>query len=844
MTGDKDKFLSLEKKRGGVVTFGDNGKGRILGISTIGNKFFSISNVLFVDGLKHNHISVSQLGDKGIDVIFESSSNTCKLIDAKTSNVLLVAHRNHNVYTVNFDDFSSSNLKCLVTKNEELDLWHRRLGHSGSKLIIKLSRKKLVRGILSLSGSFNVMCGPCQKGKFVKNSFKSKTEISTSRPLELLHMDLFGPLSTCSLGGKRYTFVIIDDFSRYCWTIFLANKSDTFREFSTLCTRIQNEKELNIKCIRSDHGGEFENEDFSKLCETLGIKHEFSAPRTPQQNGVVERKNRTLQELARTMLAEFSLPRSFWAEAVNTASYVMNRVMLRPLLKRTPYELYFDRKPSVSYFRVFGCPCYILNTKDHLGKFDEKSDLGIFLGYSSKSRAYRIYNKRTLVVEESAHVHFDESPPSSEPRMSEEEVEESVPVESNEESESHAYVPPKDLTFTKQHPRDLVIGEPSHGVRTRSALHEAFSNLCFLSDIEPKNVSEALQDESWFLAMNEELSQFERSKVWILVDRPDNHPVIGLKWVFKNKLDGESRITRNKARLVAQGYSQIEGVDFEESFAPVARLESIRMFLAFASHKKIKLFQMDVKSAFLNGYIKEEVYVEQPPGFLNAAHPHHVYRLVKALYGLKQAPRAWYDRLTTFLLDHGFKMGSADTTLFVQAKNSDLVILQIYVDDIIFGATNERLVEEIVGLMKSEFEMSLVGELNYFLGFQISQRQDGIFINQSKYIKDMLVRFGFESLKQVKTPMSASLKLGKDESGISVDQTMFRGMIGSLLYLSASRPDITFAVGMCARYQADPRESHFKAVKHIFRYLLGTQHLGLWYPHSDDFTLHGYSDSD
>jgi hypothetical protein len=344
--------------------------------------------------------------------------------------------------------------------------------------------------------------------------------------------------------------------------------------------------------------------------------------------------------------------------------------------------------------------------------------------------------------------------------------------------------------------------------------------------------------------MQEELTQFERNKVWKLVPRPSDKTVIGTKWVYRNKMDERGVVTRNKARLVAQGYRQEEGIDYDETFAPVARLEAIRMFLAYSAYKGFKVYQMDVKSAFLNGKLQEEVYVQQPPGFENSKFPTHVYKLDKALYGLKQAPRAWYDTLSKFLLESMFKRGNVDKTLFIRKIGNDILLVQIYVDDIIFGSTSERLCKKFSELMSSKYEMSMMGELTYFLGLQVKQTKDGIFINQGKYVKDLLSKFGFKDCSAMKTPMGAATKLDEDLNGKSVDITAYRGMIGSLLYLTASRPDIMFATCLCARYQSCPKESHLQAVKRIFRYLKGCPNLGLWYPKDSGFDLIGYSDSD
>ncbi|GJT88414.1 retrovirus-related pol polyprotein from transposon TNT 1-94 [Tanacetum coccineum] len=334
--------------------------------------------------------------------------------------------------------------------------------------------------------------------------------------------------------------------------------------------------------------------------------------------------------------------------------------------------------------------------------------------------------------------------------------------------------------------------------------------------IEPKNVNEALMDDSWIVAMQEELNQFIANNVWELVPQPRNMTIIRTKCVFINKLEENGIASRNKARLVAQGYNQQEGIDYDETYASVARLESIRILLAYACALDFKLFQMDVKSAFLNGFINEEVYVAQPPGFIDFEKPDYVYKLKKALYCLKQAPKAWYDRLKAFLIKHEYKIGMVDNTLFTKKKSSNLIIVQIYVDDIIFGSTCQDMCDEFSKIMHDEFEMSMMGELNFFLGLQIKQMEDGIFFNRSKYIKEMLKKFGLEESKPMKTPMSSDTKLTKDEECESVDSTMYRGMIGSLLYLTTSRPDIMFSVCLCARFQEAPKTSHLEAVKRIF----------------------------
>ena len=841
MTGNQNLLSSIIFKDGGTVTFGDNNKGQVIGIGMVGNISKPlIENVLLVKGLKYNLLSISQLCDKNYKIVFEKEH--CMIYDIDMTSLLFKGVRKKNIYILSMN-FSSYD-HCLLVSSDDSLLWHRRCGHVNMRNLSRVSKNDLVNGLPRLEYKKDHFCDSCQKGKMHKTSFKFKDIISTKRPLELLHIDLFGPSRISSLNNSRYALVIVDDYSRFTWTLFLRNKDDAFGKFTDLCKLIQNQKATSIVTIRSDHGGEFENELFSDFCSKNGIKHEFSVPRTPQQNGVVERKNRTLQECARTLLCESNLPKSFWAEAVSCACYILNRILLRPILNKTPFELFHDRIPKISYFRVFGCKCFILNTKDQLDKFDSKSDEGIFVGYSLRSKAYRVFNKRTSVIEESLNVTFDETLSKNPVISLDDEIIDPLVDEIEEISiKENGNILPKDFVEVRNHPHRDVIGNISDNVRTRSHFN-LFTYIAFTSTFEPKNIKEALLDNSWINAMHDELNQFVRNKVWTLVPRPLDQSVVGTKWIFRNKLDENGNVVRNKARLVAQGYSQEEGIDYDETYAPVARLESIRLLLAFACYMGFKLFQMDVKSAFLNGFIKEEVFVEQPPGFENDQFPNHVYKLDKALYGLKQAPRAWYERLRNFLLTSDFVVGKVDSTLFIKKIEEDILVVQIYVDDIIFGSSNEELCQIFAKDMQQEFEMSHMGELTYFLGFQIRQLDDGTFINQSKYAKEILKRFGMDNTSSKRTPIGTTTSLDKDESGKCVDQKTYRAMIGSLLYLTASRPDIMFSVCICARFQSNPKESHMKAVKRILRYLKDTTNYGLFYSKSSSLDFISYSDAD
>ncbi|KAJ9536604.1 hypothetical protein OSB04_un000205 [Centaurea solstitialis] len=808
--------------------------------------------------------------------------------------------------------------------------------------IDKIVKHQLVSGIPMIKFEQEEMCPGCEKGKMKRVSHPPKPEQGSKSPLSLLHMDLCGPMKFQSLAGRKYILVIVDDFSRYTWTKFLKSKDETSSLIINFIKAVQVQLNLPVQTVRTDNGTEFKNIILKTFYNTFGITQTFSAARTPEQNGVVERRNRTLVEAARSMLAESQLPQYLWAEAVNTA---------------------------FGHFKVFGCKCFVLNESENRGKFGPKSDELIFVGYSESSIAYRVLNKQKRVVSESINVRFDPitelssdcssssstnhvvnaesssqdqcvtpessqasyldflfqsvyddfshatssstasaldslSLPSSsnvessstsqnEPDSSEavdtqasntsslditdsvstsiqatsdvqdipsasstephvtnppenpSEPSTTVPVDIIEPSTVNDQTPlPHTVKWTRSHPIELIIGDPTSTVKTRAASANECNFSVFLTDTEPTRVSDALQDSDWVTAMQEELNQFSALKVWRLVKRPQDKSIIDTKWLFKNKKDEHGTIVRNKARLVAKGYRQQEGIDYDQTFAPVARLEAIRMFLAYAAYKDFTVFQMDVKTAFLYGHLKEEVYVTQPEGFVDPDHPDYVYILDKALYGLKQAPRAWYEELSTYLLSKGFKKGSVDSTLFIMKEGDHIVVIQVYVDDIIFGSTSKDLCKKFETIMTQEFKMSMMGEINFFLGLQVKQFTDGIFINQSKYIFDLLKKYDMSSCNSIGTPMATGNKIGPDHEGKDVDLRTYRGMVGSLMYLTASRPDIMFATCVCARYQAKPKESHLAAVKRIFRYLKGTPYYGLWYPKGLGFELQAYSDAD
>ncbi|GKC46861.1 putative ribonuclease H-like domain-containing protein [Tanacetum coccineum] len=555
----------------------------------------------------------------------------------------------------------ASSLICLLSKASKTKswLWHRRLSHPNFGAINHLARHGLVRGLPKLKFEKDHLCAACAMGKSKKKPHKPKSEDTNQEKLYLLHMYLCGPMRVASVNGKK-----------------------------------------------TNNGTEFVNQTLRAYYEKVGISHETSVARSPQQNGVVERRNRTLIEAARTMLIYEKALLFLWTEAVAASCYTQNRSIIRLRHGKTPYELLHDKLSDLLFFHVFGALCYPTNDSENLD-FDELTAMAS--EHSSSGLALHEMNTGTIssglmpnpppstvdhpapkVITPIAEVVTPE-PAVSTDSPSSTTVDQDAPSpnvahmnndpffgilipENHFEASSSSDVIPtvvhtaapnsEHITkWTKDHPLDNIIGELERPFSTRLQLYEQalfYYYKAFLTSVEPKNYKDALTQTCWIEAMQEELNEFERLEVWELVPRPDKVMVIALKWIYKVKLDELEGILKNKARLVARGYCQEEGINFEESFAPVARLDAIRIFLAYAAHMNMIVYQMDVKTAFLNDILREKVYVSQPNRFVDQDNPNHVYKLKKALYGLKQAPCTWYDLLSKFLLSQNFSKGTVD----------------------------------------------------------------------------------------------------------------------------------------------------------------------------------------
>ncbi|GJU24118.1 putative ribonuclease H-like domain-containing protein [Tanacetum coccineum] len=718
------------------------------------------------------------------------------------SQVLLRVPRKNNMYSIDLNNIiPKGGLTCLFAKatSDESRLWHRRLGHLNFKTMNKLVKGNLVRGLPSKLFENEQTCVACQKGKQHRASCKSKTENSISLPLHLLHMDLFGPTFVKSLMKKMYYLVVTDDYSRFTWVFFLATKDETSGILKSFITGIENLVDHKVKIIRCDNGTEFKNKEMNQFCEKKGIMRQFSVARTPQQNGVAERINRTLIEAARTMLVDSKLPTTFWAEAVNTACYVQNRVLVVKPHNKTPYELFNGRPPILSFMRPFGCPVTILNTIDHLGKFDGKADEGFFVGYSLNKKAFRVFNSRTRIVEENLHIRFGESTPNvvgSRPdwlfdidaltrTMNYEPIVAGTHSNSFADpmsSQDNGFSPPGTETESEGQEKEDTVSSTNNAntvSSTNNANTVSSTNIVNTADINKVNTVDRIssiepQDDP-DMSILEDNSIFDHSydeDVGAEADMNNldttiqvssipttrinkDHPldqIIGdlqattitrkrLKNVEEhgNKKDERGIVIKNKARLVAQGYTQEEGIDYDEvptpppPFAPccMQRNEAIRLF-----------------PSYLNMLLLKDFVVYQI-GMSNLSD--RIIHTLQLLYGKDLQKR--------------FQRGKNDKTLFIKRHKGDILLVQVYMDDIIFGSTKKELCSEFENLMHERFQMSSIGELTFFLGLQVKQNDDGIFISQDKYVAEILKNFTSEVCVNMKSSMDDKIcviKRGRD----------------------------------------------------------------------------------
>ena len=849
----------------------------------------NLKNVYYVPSVFRNIISVSCLDAEGF--CFQIC-NSCMVIrkdnifyaNAFVSNGLYLLDEKDDKHLLNIN-----NKRLKSSQTVETLLWHHRLGHINEKRMKKLQQTNLLD---SFGDTTIGTCESCLTGKMTKSPFKKKGERAKDL-LELIHSDVCGPMSQSARDGYRYIITFTDDYSRYGYVYLMRHKSEAFDKFKEYKNEVENQLDKRIKTLRTDRGGEYLSNEFSTYLKECGIIPQLTPPGTPQWNGVLKRRNRTLLDMVHSMMCQTELPLYFWGYALQTAARTLNIVPSKSV-ERTPHELWMGSPPSLTYLRIWGCEAYVNRMKTT--KLQPKADKCFFIGYPKETKGYSFWHKltNTIVVKKGAaflEKEFLERIKSNDSRVILEEIQEDLqsdhetnddplmsyrpPVVSGSRAsrvEETPTTPPPVVQATQVEDESIqqeIVEEvqtqeelQEHGVVRRSArerrrpdFYMGLHEILVVDTEDPLTYEEAIQrndSKAWQEAMESEIQSMYDNKVWTLVDLPNKKRPIQCKWIFKRKMDLNGNMTTYKARLVAKGFSQIHGIDYDETFSPVAMFKSIRIMLAIAAFHDYEIWQMNVKIVFLNGKLEEEVYMVQPRGFEDTSNSKKVCKLQRAIYGLKQASRSWNKRFDEEVKSLGFIQSMEEPCVYKKVSGSKVQFLVLYVDDILLMGNEISLMEQTKNSLKTIFSMKDMGDAKYILGIKIyrdrSRRLIGL--SQCVYIDKILERFHMEKSKKGSVPMSTSVQLSKSQCAATLEEieymkdVPYASAIGSIMYaMTCTRPDVSYALSMTSRHQASPGPEHWKAVKNILRYLNRTKNRVLVYGGQTDLIAEGYTDA-
>lgn len=871
---EKISITAANKERMTSDTVGDIS----LSVTTSGNNpsEVNVNNVYYVPDLEINLLSVSQIVSKGHRVVF--NSNGAKIFNSQRK-LIASASLVNSLFKL---DVPTRTTFALSTKCD-MTLWHRRMAHLNYDSLCKLG---------TISNAFNpsgqkpsTVCDICMLGKSHRLPFP-KSDTTTEQCLQLVHSDLVGPMEVGSLAGSRYLLTFLDDFSHKSFVYFLKSKdqvTDYFRIFKSL---VENQSGKKIKILRTDNGGEYCNKKLSNFLKSSGIVHQTSCPYSPQQNGKAERLNRSLLDRARCLLIESGLPTVFWAEAVNCATYLLNRSPCKSV-DTTPEHVWTAKKIALQHLRIFGCKAYAHIPAAKRTKLNPRSSPCIFVGYCEDTKGYRLYDPKKKITFISRDVTFSEyqwgnsllrNIPDGTDRNfyvlpNESNFENSYSSEDNDTTESRPlidddspnsevqsendddpdFVPSTTITLTEQSTSTRPERERRPPTKLRDFVtYSAFSTGFELSD--PMSYEDALLREDkplWVDAMKRELKAQMNNRTWELVELPASKRALPCKWVFRTKRDASGTITGHKARLVAKGFAQRRGVDYEETFSPVVRYSSIRYLISLAAEYNLDIHQMDAVSAFLQGDLEEEIYMSQPPGFSDGTSK--VCRLRKSLYGLKQASRVWNEKLDSILQGFGLTQSKFDSCVYYKIEEQCMIIVAVWVDDLLIFANNRKMMNEVKCQLSRSFEMTDLGEAKSFLGLELTRdrKSKKIWLSQQHYIEQILKRFNMDEANPVSTPMSNGDNFSKTQEPRTegekekMRKIPYQEAIGSLLFAAQiTRPDIAFAVSSLSRFNNNPGMPHWAGVKRVLRYLRGTSSYKLKFDGSKIGPIYGYCDAD
>ena len=851
--------------------------GSTLPITNVGDLNSTFRNVLVAPGLASNLLSVGQLVDEGCDV--NLTQDGCLVQDRVSGKVIAKGPKVGRVFPLQFIPNYLS-LSCTSVLNVCED-WHRKLGHPNSVVLSHLFKTGLL-GTKHMDSSASISCSVCKLAKSKTLPFPSGAH-RASTCFEMIHSDVWGISPVVSHAHYKYFVTFIDDYSRFTWIYFLKYKSEVFSMFKKFLMYVENQFQTSIRILRSDSGGEYMSHEFHEFLQQKGILSQRSCPNTPQQNGVAERKNRHLLDVTRTLLLQASVPSKFWVEALSTAVYLINRLPSTVIGFDSPYFRLFKTQPDYSSLHTFGCVCFVHLPSTERHKLGAQSVKCAFMGYSHSHKGFVCYDVSNNRFRISRNVTFFVKQfmfPCPSPALHDIAIlpHFSTPCPPRERfkpglvyvRKHNVQVPPSPSDAAPPpdpdpapapdpdpdpHPApdpDLVSVAPRRSNRTSRApdryspdrfdsSHTALTASLSSTSI-PTCYSQAAKDVRWVNAMNEELQALQDNFTWEIVPCPPDIKPIGCKWVYSVKLNSDGSLNRYKARLVALGNKQEYGIDYDETFAPVAKMTTVRMVLSIAASHGWSLHQMDVKNAFLHGDLTEDIYMTPPQGLFSSTNG--VCKLKRSLYGLKQAPRAWYEKFRSTLLGFSFTQSQYDSSLFLHRTPKGIVLLLLYVDDMIITGSDAASIQEVKQQLQASFQMKDLGLLHYFLGLEVHSTSKGIFLHQHKYATDLIAMADLQSANPVDTPLEVNVKYHRDEGELLTDPLLYRQLVGSLNYLTITRPDISFAVQQVSQFMHSPRHLHLAAVRRIIRYLKGTSQRGLFFPTGTPLKLIAYSDAD
>ncbi|PKU77239.1 Retrovirus-related Pol polyprotein from transposon TNT 1-94 [Dendrobium catenatum] len=833
-------------------------------LPTTDRKLF-LSKLLHIPSLVFNLLSISNLvRDNHISITFDENGFVFK--DRTTNQVILEGPCSKGIYKISSAG-SSSPSTALSASNASTANWHLRLGHPHHQVLQHISNYNPYLRIFPLKSVCN-SCMYCKGQKLVFDSSVSRT----SSPLELVHSDVWGPSPIQSHQGFSYYVIFVDDFSRFTWLFPILHKSDVTNTFISFTKFIERQTSLKLKTIRTDGGGEFVNNAFQSFTKIAGIRHQYSCAYTPQQNGVAERKHRHIISTTRTLLHTAALPMTFWLEAAQTAVYLINLMPSLTTKNLTPLTRMFNIQPSYEHLRVFGCQCYPLIPTVHRNKLMPTSQPCVFLGYSEVSKGYRCLNPTNNKILVSRNVKFNELsfpyhdssststpagsptpaslliPPSVLPRSRQTVTTVDAASTDSSHSPNHLAIIPQ-YTTSQATTIPPVIPITYHQMTTRSKTGslKPVQHLNLLhqdqATSDPTTYSEASKHFQWRQAMAQEFFALQQQGTWTLVSPPPNAPVLGSKWTYRTKYNSDGSVARFKARLVAQGNQQELGINYQDTFSPVAKLPTIRILFTIALFHNWQVQQLDVANAFLHGDITETIFMRQPKGFEDATNPSHVCRLQKAIYRLRQASRQWFTTFTNYLRQIGFSHSQADPSLLIFHDGVTHIYLLVYIDDILLMGNNVQAMTALVAKLTEKFTMKQLGAANHFLGIKIDHTHDKYFLSQSSYAQSIIQMAGLPKCNPVANPSITKITALKPEDPPLFDALTYRRIIGSLQYLTLTRPDIAYAVNMLSQHMHSPEPIHTVMLKKLLRYIQGSLDFGLPITKST-ILLRTYSDAD